>query len=84
MRNGGANREFYRYILRASEDAQRRFLRAVERGIEAYFARNLGKQPRRDQMLKKWRNDLLLYGEVESLSLLDVAVLKIHKSAAGK
>lgn len=84
MQNDGGNREFYHCMLHLTEGARRRFLRAVERAIEAYFATSSPKKYRRGRMLKKLLNDLLLYGEVESLGLLNIAILEIHKSTAGK
>jgi hypothetical protein len=83
MHNDATDREFYRHILHVTEAAQGGFLLAVERAIEVYFADNSQKQPRRSRILNRWRNNLLLYGEVESLSLLDVAILTIHKNQEG-
>jgi|JI10StandDraft_1071094.scaffolds.fasta_scaffold376614_4 hypothetical protein len=78
MQNG-ANREFYRHVVQATERAERRFVSAFERIIEAYFIENPEQKPHQNRMLQEWQSNLLLYGEIVNLSLLDVAVLKIKK-----
>jgi len=80
MRHGSTNREFYRDLVHATEGAQRQFVQTVESAVESYFVKNPQKQTNQGRMVKKWQTDLLLYGELENLSLLDVAGLERQKN----